>query len=120
MIQLSGGDAELVGAYRGAHLFVYPSEREGFGLPPLEAMSVGCPVACSNSTSMPEVVGDAALLFNPESVDEMTSQIEKLAYSESMRADLIAKGLERARTFSWQRCAEETMVVYSRALGGTR
>jgi glycosyltransferase involved in cell wall biosynthesis len=120
VIGLSGGDAELVEAYRGAHLFVYPSEREGFGLPPLEAMSVGCPVVCSDSTSLPEVVGDAALLFDPQSVDEMTSQMEKLAYSDSLRGDLIAKGLERSRMFSWRRCAEETMAVYSQVLGGTR
>lgn len=119
IVSLSGGDAELIAAYRNAHLFVYPSEREGFGLPPLEAMSLGCPVICSDSTSLPEVVGDAALCFNPQSEEEMTAQMERLAYDSGLRDELIERGLERSKMFSWKRCADETMAVYSKVLGGT-
>lgn len=116
--QFSGDDEALAAAYKGAHLLVCPSEREGFGLPPLEAMSLGCPVCCSDSTSLPEVVGDAGVYFDPKSSDDIAQKIERIAFDSDLRASLIDKGLERSKTFSWQRCAEETLAVYKRVLGG--
>lgn len=116
---VSGGDDALVSAYKGAHLLVYPSEREGFGLPPLEAMSVGCPVCCSDSTSLPEVVGDGGLYFDPVSSEDMAHKIEMLAYDLELRASMISRGLLRSAEFSWSRCAQETLSVYKHVLGGT-
>lgn len=116
IVLLSGGDAELVSAYRNARLLVYPSLYEGFGIPLLEAMTLGCPVACSNTSSLPEVAGDAAEYFNPNRIEEIATSIEKLAFDDSYRSELISKGTERAKLFSWSRCAEETRKVYASIL----
>lgn len=112
--QVSGGDDELFAVYRGAAMLVYPSRCEGFGFPPLEAMAVGCPVACSNSSSMPEVVGDAALTFDPDSIEAMAHGMTSLADDTALRDTYGAAGLARARTFTWQRCAARTCDVYAR------
>jgi glycosyltransferase involved in cell wall biosynthesis len=112
----SGGDALLAELYEGAVVFVYPSLYEGFGIPPLEAMSKGCPVLCSNTSSMPEVVGDAAVLFDPTRADEIRQAIESVVSSQAVREDLIARGRVRVQKFSWDRCAAETASVYSSVL----
>ena len=109
---IDGSDAILHAAYRGAYLFVYPSEQEGFGLPPLEAMSLGTPVACSNTTSIPEVVGSAGAYFDPTIVDSIALTLQTVLYSDTFRGQLIAAGYQQADKFSWRRCAIETHEVY--------
>ncbi len=101
----------LPGVYRGALGLVFPSLYEGFGLPVVEAMACGIPVLTSNTTSLPEVAGDAALLVNPESVDEIRAGIERLVNDEGLRSELIAKGLERAKLFSWDAVAARVQAV---------
>lgn len=105
-------DRELAGYYSSAFALVYPSFYEGFGLPPLEAMSYGCPVICSNNSSLPEVVGDAALTFDPSNIEEMTTQMEKMAFEDSLRTYFIQKGKERRTLFSWEKTAKETLHHY--------
>lgn len=114
----AGGDDDLARAYAGAHAFVYPSEYEGFGLPLLEAMSSGCAVACSNTSSIPEVVGSAGEYFDPTSVEAIRAAMERLADDDTHRALLVAAGRQRHRQFSWDRCADETIEAYKSALAG--
>ncbi len=102
--------------YAGAAFFVYTSEYEGFGLPPLEAMAWGAPVICSRATSLPEVVGDAALTFEPDDILELQHNIERLSEDHTLRQELRNRGLERAKMFSWRNTAEETLKVYERVL----
>jgi glycosyltransferase involved in cell wall biosynthesis len=109
---MGGGDHVLASLYRDATAFVYPSRYEGFGIPPLEAMSLACPVICSDTSSIPEVVGDAGEYFDPENVDSMTHVIESVVQSTEKRNQLIRKGHERCDMFSWSRCAQETLSVY--------
>src|SRR5205085_12127352 len=97
VFQLGGDDIVLDHVYRRAAALVYPSKYEGFGLPPLEAMARGCPVVSSNASSLPEVVGDAAELFDPGDVGAMTRAIERVVYSTERRAALAERGTERAR-----------------------
>lgn len=110
--QIGGGDDVLAGLYKNASLFVFPSRYEGFGIPPLEAMSFDCPVACSNTSSIPEVVGDAAEMFDPDSMESMGQTIERVLKDLTLRNVLVARGRERIKLFSWERCAEQTMDVY--------
>ncbi len=112
VIQINGSDSELANFYCSAALFVYPSLYEGFGIPPLEAMSLGCPVACSNNSSIPEVVGDAAEYFDPKDTESMRIAMERVLNSTARRAELINYGQVRCAQFSWERCAEETLAVY--------
>ena len=107
----------LVYLYNAARLLVHPSFYEGFGLPPLEAMTCGTPVVVSNVSALPEVVGDAAWLINPHDVDELTVAMWRILTDEDVRASLIAKGLKRAQMFSWERAAQETLDVYRRVVG---
>ncbi|MCL0097700.1 glycosyltransferase family 4 protein [Dehalococcoidia bacterium] len=107
-------DEELARYYSGALLLAYPSLYEGFGIPLLEAMACGCPVVASNTTSLPEVAGDAAILVNPYQVDEIAEAMRMVIKDEDLRARLIARGLERARAFSWSKTAEETHRVYQK------
>jgi len=88
-----------------------PSLYEGFGLPVLEAMACGVPVICSNASSLPEVAGEAAILFDPLDVEGMAAAMERVLGDEELRAELRARGLERARGFSWEKCARETLAV---------
>jgi glycosyltransferase involved in cell wall biosynthesis len=112
VVQIGGPDALLASAYRGALAMVYPSYYEGFGLPCLEAMSAGCPVLCSNTSSLPEVVGEAALMFDPKSVDEIRAAIIKVSSSSAVRDELVSRGhLQRAQ-FSWDKCVRKTLAVY--------
>ena len=100
----------------GARTFVFPSLYEGFGLPPLEAMACGTPVVTSRVSALPEVVGDAALLVDPLDVDELAGAIRRLWDDEALRADLRARGLARARQFTWDVTARLTLDVYAAAL----
>lgn len=113
---VEGNDDILAALYRGAAAFVYPSLYEGFGIPPLEAMSFGCPVVCSNTSSMPEVVGDAAALFDPTDSDDLLDALELVLYDADARAGLISRGYERITRFSWLKCAEQTYNIYKKAL----
>jgi glycosyltransferase involved in cell wall biosynthesis len=101
--------------YSGASLFVFPSLYEGFGLTPLEAMSCGTPVICSNRTSLPEVVGDAAISFDPENLREMVQAMHSVLTNNELQADLRARSLKRAAQFNWQKTAIETIDVYQEA-----
>lgn len=112
VLQLGGGDQLLSSLYRHASAFIYPSLYEGFGIPPLEAMSHDCPVICSNASSIPEVVGEAGAYFDPADADAMQAEIERVLASENDRKLLILKGRERLKGFSWDRCAAETLGVY--------
>lgn len=105
-------DEMLNSLYQKASLFIYPSLYEGFGLPVLEAMAAGCPVITSNVSSMPEVAGDAALLVDPRNVEDVASAIETVCKNHSLAAELKRKGKERASLFSWEKCAEETLLIY--------
>jgi glycosyltransferase involved in cell wall biosynthesis len=102
---------DLPALYSGARVFVYPSLMETFGKPLLEAMSCGVPVVASNTSSIPEVLGNAGILVDPRDVEEMCRSIRDAATNPSLRADLIERGLERARHFSWQASAQETLRV---------
>jgi len=108
-----GGDDGLLGSLYGrAAALVYPSLYEGFGLPPLEAMACGCPVVTSNTSSIPEVVGEAGHFFDPTDIESIGQAIISVVSSPSRRETLVALGRERLRLFSWQRCAEQTRDVY--------
>ncbi|TGC10614.1 glycosyltransferase family 4 protein [Methanolobus halotolerans] len=106
-------DEELPALYNLADLFVYPSIYEGFGLPILEAQACGCPVITSNLSSMPEVAGNGAILVDPTNMEEITSAIYTLVLDSRLRKELIEKGMENCKKFSWEKCAEETLNVYA-------
>lgn len=109
-------DETLKLLYNIADIFVFPSTFEGFGIPPLEAMACGCPVVCSNATSLPEVVGDAALTHNPNDVDAFASSITKVLTTPALAQDLRQRGLARAAQFNWRDIAERTLAVYRQAI----
>jgi glycosyltransferase involved in cell wall biosynthesis len=108
--------ADLEGLYRAAACFVLPSVHEGFGLPVLEAMRRGVPVACSTVSAVPEVAGDAALYFSPERPDEIAVAVGRLLADRELARSMANRGLERQRLFSWRRAAEGTLASYERAL----
>jgi glycosyltransferase involved in cell wall biosynthesis len=97
----------------GAELFVLPSLYEGFGLPVLEAQQAGVPVVCSTAGSLPEVAGEAAVFFNPNSIADMAEKIAALASNPALRTELRQKGLANIRRFSWEQTARETLTVYA-------
>lgn len=109
---------ELPPFYRRAELLAFPSLFEGFGLPLLEAMACGCPVVCSNATSLPEIAGGAALLFSPDNPDELAAQMQRVLDDTLLRDELKRAGIERAGQFTWERTARETMAVYQAAVQG--
>ena len=108
-------DEELPLLYNGASLFVYPSFYEGFGLPPLEAMTCGCPVITSNTSSLPEVVGTGGVMVNPEDEDDLRVRMEEALTDEKTRIGMSEYGLQRAKRFSWEKCARETLGAYKKA-----
>jgi glycosyltransferase involved in cell wall biosynthesis len=103
--------------YESAAAFVFPSRYEGFGLPPLEAMACGTPVVASNVSSLPEVVGDAAVLINPENVFDIARGIRDILLDDTLRAELIRRGRRQASRFSWERTAREVIEIYQEAAG---
>jgi glycosyltransferase involved in cell wall biosynthesis len=105
-------DEDLPALYSAADLFVYPSLYEGFGIPPLEAMACGTPVVTANVSSLPEVVGDAALTVNPLEVEEISTAMERVLTDATLRQTLSKRGLERAKEFTWERMARLTVEVY--------
>ena len=105
-------ESDLPALYSGALCFVYPSYFEGFGLPPLEAMKCGAPVMVGNRTSLPEVVGESALLVDPFDVDAIAAALKRLITDAALRNELSSKGRERAEAFSWSETARKTLAVY--------
>ena len=106
---------DLVGLYSGAICFVYPSYFEGFGLPVVEAMQCGVPVIAGNRTSLPEIVGEAGLLFDPFDTAELVKALTRVLDDSAYRADLRTRGLERAKDFNWKTTAQLTLNAYHRA-----
>jgi glycosyltransferase involved in cell wall biosynthesis len=116
VLQVSGDDGQLGSLYAKARAFVYPSVYEGFGLPLLEAMANDCPVVTSNSSSMPEVVGNAGEYFDPLKIEEQSSAICRVVFDDHYRGALIEAGRQRLQMFSWKRCALETQAIYQKVL----
>ncbi|MDJ0715933.1 MAG: glycosyltransferase family 1 protein [Prochloraceae cyanobacterium] len=113
---VSGDDRTLAKLYKQASVFVYPSLYEGFGIPLLEAMSLGCPIVCSNTSSIPEVVDNAAEFFDPYEVDSIVNALEKVLFSSERVKSLVTLGGERIKHFSWEASAKQTSLVYSSLL----
>jgi glycosyltransferase involved in cell wall biosynthesis len=111
-------ETDLPALYSGARMAVVPSLYEGFGLPCLEAMACGTPLVCSNTASLPEVVGDAAILVSPHEPEEIAQAMVKVVESPEVAEDLADRGRRRAAQFTWERCAEETYRVYEAAMAG--
>src|SRR4029079_11022849 len=112
---------DLVALYNAAAAFVFPSLSEGFGIPPLEAFACGCPVICSNATSLPEVVGDAALMFDPQDAHALAAHLQAAASDAGLRERLRRAGFERVRQFSYTRTAQELLgLLEDAAAGSTR
>ncbi|MCX7170388.1 MAG: glycosyltransferase family 1 protein [Proteobacteria bacterium] len=109
-------ECALPSLYAAAKLFVYPSIYEGFGLPPLEAMAAGTPVIVSDRASLPEVVGDAGLCIDPDDIDALVEALRSVMEDPRRQEDMAAASIQRARRFTWQRCARETLAVYHEAL----
>ncbi len=109
-------EEDLPHLYSEAAAFVFPSLYEGFGLPPLEAMACGCPVVASNAGSLPEVCGDAVRYVDPYDVESIARGIHEVLTDEVMRQNLRAKGLERAKLFSWERAAKEHLKIFEECL----
>jgi glycosyltransferase involved in cell wall biosynthesis len=118
-VELVEGDDNLLSRYyASAEAFVYPSLYEGFGIPLIEAMECGCPIVCNASSSMPEVAGDAAMYCDAEDIHSLSNAMLKVAQSPDERRRLILEGTQRAKRFSWDRCAEQTHAVYARLAAG--
>jgi len=109
---------DLAYYYSSAALLAYPSFYEGFGFPPLEAMACGCPVVTSNTSSLPEVVGEAGIMFNPHHTDSLIEAIRQVLTDSELRDDMVRKGLEQAEKFSWEKAARETEEVYNKVASG--
>lgn len=114
--QISGNDEVLCQYYENAQAFIYPSLYEGFGIPPLEAMAHKCPVISSDTSSMPEVISDAAEFFDPSDTLDMARAIDAVVYSDHRREQLIQKGSNRLKMFSWKTCADQTLDVYRKVI----
>jgi glycosyltransferase involved in cell wall biosynthesis len=113
VIHQSGSDEILANLYTYAAVFVYPSLYEGFGIPLLEAMHYQCPVLAGNTSSIPEVVGDGGMYFDPKDEDALSAAMEQILSDSSLRDDLIQRGVAREKQYSWDACAKETLDFYS-------
>ncbi|GAH85531.1 unnamed protein product, partial [marine sediment metagenome] len=111
-------EADLPVYYSGAEVFVLPSVYEGFGFPPLEAMACGCPVVTSNTSSLPEVVGEAGIMVNPLDTDSLAEAMRQVLTDDKLRKEMVRKGLEQANKFSWEKVARETLEVYNQVASG--
>jgi len=109
-------DEDLPAVYAGASALAFPSEFEGFGLPVLEAMACGAPVVCANTSSLPEVAGDAALLVDPLDTDALTAALRRVLSDPELASELRRRGAAQAARFSWERTAQETLAVYEQVL----
>ncbi len=116
LARVTGDDDLLAAYYSRAVVLVYPSLYEGFGAPLLEAMALGCPVITCNASCMPEIAGDAALYFQPGDPEELAVTIERLYSSSGLRHDIVAAGHRREAQFTWEKCASETLSVYTKVL----
>jgi len=105
-------DEEISAIYQKAEAFVFPSLWEGFGLPGLEAMSLGLPVLAARASCLPEIYGEAALYFNPYKTDDLAEKIKKIRVNKRLREELIKKGYEQVKKYSWKKTAKETLSVY--------
>ncbi len=110
-------DEQLASLYRNAEIFVYPSLYEGFGFPPLEAMSVGCPALVSRTSALPEICGEAAFYFDPASAEDLAASIAKLLGDEGLRHSRRQPGLAQVKLYTWQKTAAATLATYRAALG---
>jgi len=116
VVQVGGTDERLAALYAGAAALVYPSKYEGFGIPPLEAMALGCPVICSNTSSIPEVVGSAGAYFDPNAVESIQQALDQVLLSPTRQRELCMLGNAQVSLFSWGLCATQTLAIY-RKLG---
>ena len=112
---IEGDDEVLSNLYAKAEALIYPSLYEGFGMPILEAMAHGCPVITSNKSSIPEVAGEAAKLFDPTNLDSIRESIENVLYSDGQKKELIDKGYKQLENFSWEKCAKKTLSAYKKS-----
>jgi len=108
---------EVALLYNLASLFVFPSFYEGFGLPPLEAMACGCPVVVSNAAALPEACGDAAIYVDPNDTQGIAAGMQRALSDETLRRGLIERGLRRAKNFTWEKTARETLEVFDEVMG---
>ncbi len=110
-------EADLPLLYNAADAFIFPSKHEGFGMPVLEAMACGTPVLAARASSLPEIAGDAALFFDPDNIYRMAEQMARLLTDEGLKKELGRKGLLKARDYSWEKCAKETLALLQEAAG---
>lgn len=111
---VSGDDGKLVELYSTASAMIYPSKNEGFGFPPLEAMSLSCPVIVSNNQAIDEAVGDAALKFDPNNIEDISSKINQILYSDELKKKFINLGKERVKMFSWEKTILDLLNIYKK------
>jgi glycosyltransferase involved in cell wall biosynthesis len=116
VIQQNFKDAELASYYSGARCFVFPSKYEGFGIPVLEAMKMGCPIVLANHSSFPEVAGEAGVYFQLEDAEDLNAKVSSLIFNKELRAAYAEKGIEQAKKFSWQKTAEDCLAVFKSTL----
>jgi glycosyltransferase involved in cell wall biosynthesis len=114
LFHIKGNDSILKTLYKNATALIYPSLYEGFGLPIIEAMSENCSVITSNTSSMPEIIGDAGLLFDPNQIESIMNTMETLIYSNSLKKSLIFNGKARIANFTWEKCASKTLNIYNK------
>ena len=107
-------ELDLAYYYSSALLLAHPSLYEGFGLPPLEAMACGCPIVTSNTSSLPEVVGEAGIMVNPCDIDSLAQAMRQVLTNSELRANMVKRGLEQAKKFSWEKTAEQTQEIYNK------
>ncbi len=116
VLQFNLDDDSLAYFYKNALAFIFPSLYEGFGIPVLESFACGCPVVCSNVSSLPEIAGEAACYFDPYSEESIKNSVVKILTDSNLREELINKGYEQLKKFSWQKTAEQTKKIYESVL----